>query len=90
MNEKKDEQVEDNSTPDSQADTKVIKKNEKQYKVTAYQVQPGDTFFNLAVKFYNNNKGMELIKSWNNIKNSKQEQPSKSQFQSTVKFDESY
>ena len=35
--------------------------------MTSYEVQPGDTFFELAMKFYNNNKGIELIKNWNNI-----------------------
>lgn len=63
----KNAEVDDNSNTDNQNDTKVTKKNGKAYKVTSYQVQPGDTFFELAVKFYNNNKGMELIKSWNQI-----------------------
>lgn len=45
----------------------IVIKYGKQYKVTSYKVQKGDTFFLLAVKFYNNNKGMDLIKSWNKI-----------------------
>lgn len=60
-------QVNDNSQTNSPKASKIITKNGKQYKVTTYKVQPGDSLFQLAVKYYNNSKGMDLIKSWNGI-----------------------
>ncbi len=60
-------QTEEETTVEEPEDGNIVEKNGKQYTVTSYEVQQGDTLFGLAVKFYNNNKGMTLIKGWNKL-----------------------
>ena len=45
----------------------IVEKDGKEYKVVSYKVQPGDTFFELAIKNYSNSKGFKLIMDWNHM-----------------------
>lgn len=56
----------DNSV-DQQKTDHIVEKDGKQYKVITYKVQPGDTFFDLAIKYYKNSKGFQLIMDWNHL-----------------------
>ena len=57
-----------NSTTDNQTETgNIVEKDGKQYKVTNYKVKPGDTFYELAIKYYDNSKGFKLIMDWNHM-----------------------
>ncbi|MFJ5621762.1 LysM peptidoglycan-binding domain-containing protein [Peribacillus loiseleuriae] len=49
-------------------DGKMVKRNQITYKVYTYKVQPGDTFFQLAVLYYNSRNGEKIIKDWNHLK----------------------
>lgn len=63
--------TEDTKKNESPSDKKVAKKDET-YKVVSYKVQPGDTMFMLAVKYYNNTRdGVDLIRTWNNLPSTK-------------------
>lgn len=52
---------------DQQKTDHIVEKDGKQYKVITYKVKPGDTFFDLAIKYYKNSKGFELIMDWNHL-----------------------
>lgn len=56
----------DNSV-DQQKTDHLVEKDGKQYKVITYKVQPGDTFFDLAITYYKNSKGFQLIMDWNHL-----------------------
>lgn len=61
----------DSATTKSTTDQPVAKKGVT-YKVTSYKVQPGDTMFMLAVKYYNNTRdGVDLIRTWNKLPSTK-------------------
>jgi type IV pilus assembly protein PilO len=47
---------------------KEVEKDGKTYQVYSYDVKSGDTLFQLSIKYYNSEKGIELIRSWNNMK----------------------
>ncbi|RFU71578.1 LysM peptidoglycan-binding domain-containing protein [Peribacillus saganii] len=51
--------------PTSWGQPKQVEKNNKKYNVYTYKVKKGDTMFSLSLKYYNSNKGIEIIKNWN-------------------------
>lgn len=56
------------NTTNKKDTNKIIEKQGKKYKVISYKVRPGERIFDLAIKYYNNIKGVELIQKWNKIK----------------------
>lgn len=47
---------------------KEVEKDGETYRVYSYDVKSGDTLFQLSIKYYNSEKGIDLIKGWNNMK----------------------
>lgn len=54
--------------PDSKEDTNTVNDREN---TTNHVVKQGDTIYKLAIKYYNSNKGIEVIKEANHIKDNK-------------------
>lgn len=46
----------------------VVEKDSKTYHVYSYDVKSGDTLFQLSIQYYNSEKGIDLIRSWNSMK----------------------
>lgn len=58
-----------NAKQDKEAEKyKVVEKDGKTYHVYSYNVKRGDTLFQLSIQYYNSEKGIDLIRSWNNMK----------------------
>jgi hypothetical protein len=47
---------------------KEVEKDGKTYQIYSNDVKSGDTLFQLSIKYYSSEKGIELIRSWNNMK----------------------
>ncbi|MBB2480636.1 LysM peptidoglycan-binding domain-containing protein [Bacillus sp. APMAM] len=44
-------------------------KNTKQFKVIKHVVQPGETLFTIAMKYYHSRDGEEIIQKYNHLTN---------------------
>ncbi|WP_163101028.1 LysM peptidoglycan-binding domain-containing protein [Peribacillus alkalitolerans] len=64
------EGAESSSSEDEQQDGGLISKDssEEDYNIVYHVVQPKETVFRIAMKYYKTQEGIELIKEWNNLK----------------------
>jgi LysM repeat protein len=60
-------QKKDRPESDAQKENKASDKQKKQ-KIITHTVQENETLYSIAMKYYQSDKGMEMIKKWNHLK----------------------
>ncbi|WP_108669440.1 LysM peptidoglycan-binding domain-containing protein [Peribacillus acanthi] len=66
-NDANEETVDNQDSEEEKHEYVMEEKNGKSYKVYEHKVESGDTFFNLAMKYYSDPEEQKTIKSWNGI-----------------------
>jgi LysM repeat protein len=60
-------QKKDRPESDAQKENKASDEQKKQ-KIITHTVQENETLYSIAMKYYQSDKGMEMIKKWNHLK----------------------